>query len=63
MYLYMSPKAYHLISDGMFEPEYHTHGNNHHSQTDCNTNGGYTNGRATYFSFVALITVDLLSYE
>ena len=63
MYLDMSSKTYHLIANGMFEPEYHTHGNNHHSQTDGHTNGGNTNGRATNFSFVALITVDLLSYE
>ena len=59
----MSAKTYHLITDGVFEPKYHTYGDNHHSQTDGNTNGGNTNGRTTDFSFVALITVYFSGYE
>jgi hypothetical protein len=63
MDLNMSPKAYHLVTDGMLETKHHTYGDNHHSQTDCDTDGGNTDSRTTDFPFVALITIDLLGYE
>ena len=61
--LYMSTETDHLIADGVLETKHHTYGDNHHSQTDCYTDGGNTDSRTTDFPFVALITIDLLGYE
>ena len=63
LHLDMTAESHHLVADGMLESQDHTHGDDHHRQSDGNTDGRNTNGRTTHLSFVALITVDSLCYE
>ena len=63
LHLNMAAESHHLVADGVLEPEYDTHGYNHHGQSDGDTDGGNTNGRTTHLSLVALITIDSLCYE
>ena len=51
-----------LVSYGMLETKYYRDGDNHYSQANGNTNGGYRNNRATNFLLVALIIVYPLCY-
>ena len=59
----VSAKANHLIANGVLESENHPHGDDHHSQTNGDPNGGNTDSRTTDFPFVALITINLSGYE
>ena len=63
LHLDMAAESYHLIADGVLEAKHDAHGDDHHRQTDGDSDGSNTNGRTTHLSLVALITVDSLSYE
>ena len=63
LYLYMIPETHHLVAYGMLESKHHAYGNDHHSQSDGHSNGGYMNCRTTYLAAVALVIVNTLGYE
>ena len=60
--LYVAAKTHYLVAYGMLESQHYANRYYHHSQTDSYSDGSYTNSWATHFSFVALITIYLLSY-
>jgi hypothetical protein len=59
----MAAESDDLVADSMFKSQYNTYTYNHDCQTNRNTDGGNTYSRTTYFSFVALITVNALGYK
>ena len=61
--LNMTTKAHHLVTDGMLESEYHTHCDNHHSQTNSNAHRSNTDSWATNLMSVAISEINSFGYE
>jgi hypothetical protein len=58
----MAAKSHDFVANGVLESQDDTYGDNHHSQSDSHTDGGYTNSRAAHFTFVALVAIYPLGY-
>ena len=59
----MTAEAHHLVADGMLETRYHRHGDNHHCQSDGNTNSGNCDSRTADLLSVSALTIYLPCYE
>ena len=60
--LNMATKSNGFIANFVFKTNNYSYGNKHDSKPQCNTNGGYTNGR-TRNIFLTLLKMNALSYE
>ena len=56
-------EAHHLVADGVFEAQHHTHGDEHHGQTDGHAQCCYFHGRTAHAVAVALMVIDPPCYE